>query len=233
MTIHPVMTHALHSVVLTVLHDDIHLGACLFCVQAFAEIEEDCTSSWGSISDAGDQLTSEQQLHKQHYHHHQQRQNRQDCAPAPRHAAADISDGQALSSHQSPNEHLQQMHQPTQQTRPDEQTAAAQSHNAASLPANGPRQVLGSSSHNTQLKDLQQQDDGLALVDDASYMIDVLIQRQGLNPQHMDVNVKLGLIMQAVGLLVTHRHQQEDHRCSSCQTLHVNEQALHSISCAC
>ena len=232
MTSPTVMIHALHSVALTVLHDEFHLEACLFCVQASAEIEEDCTSSRGSVSDAADQLTSEQQLHEEH-HHQQQRLNRQDCAPAPRHAAADICDGQASSSHQSPNEHLQQMHQPTQQTRPDEQTAAAQSHNAASLPANGPRQVLGSSSHNTQLKDLQQQDDGLALVDDASYMIDILIQRQGLNPQLMDVNVKLGLIMQAVGLLVTHRHQQEDHRCSPCQTLHVNKQALHSISCAC
>ena len=195
-------------------------------MQASAEIEEDCTSSWGSVSDAADQSTSEQQLHEQHHHHHQQRQNRQDCAPAPKHLAADIAEQQASSSHQSPNEHLQQMHQPSQQTRPDEQTAAVQSHNAvvsASLPAKGPRQVLGSSSHNTQLKDLQQQDDGLALVDDASYMIDILIQRQGLNPQQVDVNVKLGLIVQAVGLLVTHRHQQEDHRCSPCQILHVNQ----------
>ncbi len=217
------MIHALHSVVLTVLHDDVHLGACLFCVQASAEIEEDCTSSWGSASDAHDQLTSEQQLHEQH---HQQRPNRQDCAPAPRHVAADIADRQASSSHQSPNEHLQQMHQPSQQTCPDEQTAAVQSHHAvvsASLPAKGLRRVLGSSSHNTQFKDLQQQDDGLALVDDASYLIDVLIQRQGLNPQQLDVNVKLGLIVQAVGLLVTHRHQQEDHRCSPRQVLHVNK----------
>ena len=239
MTSRTVMIHALHSVVLTVLHDDVHLGACLFCVQASAEIEEDCTSSWGSVSDADDQLTSEQQLHEQHRHHHhhqqQQGQNRQDSAPAPRHVMADIADQQASSSHQSSNEHLQQMHQPSQQTRPNEQTAAAQSHHAvvsASLLANGPRRVLGSSSHNTQLKDLQQQDDSLALADDASYLIDALIQRQGLNPQQLDVNVKLGLIVQAIGLLNTHRHQQENHRCSPCQILHANNR-LCTVSRAC
>lgn len=189
----------------------------MFCVQASAEIEDDCTSSWGSMIDPDEQLTSEQQLFEQH--HRQQQQNRQDYAPASGHVAADIADWQASSSGQSPNEHLPQMHQPSRQTRPDEQTAAVVS---ASTPAKGLRQVFGSSSHDIQLKNLQQQEDGLALVDDASYLIDVLIQRQGLKPQQLDVNVKLGLIVQAVGLLVTHRHQQEDHRCSPCQLLHVN-----------
>jgi phosphatidate phosphatase PAH1 len=193
-------------------------------VQASAEIEDDCTSSWGSMNDQDEQLTSEQQLLEQH--HRQQQQNRQDYAPASGHVAADIADRQASSSGQSPNEHLQQMHQPSRQTRPDEQTAAVQSYHAvvsASTPAKGLRRVFGSSSHDIQLKNLQQQEDGLALVDDASYLIDVLIQRQGLKPQQLDVNVKLGLIVQAVGLLVTHRHQQEDHRCSPCQLLHVHK----------
>lgn len=193
-------------------------------MQASGKTEEDCASNWSSISDPDEQLTSEQQLHEQH--HHQQRQNRQEHAPAPRHVAADKAEQQASSSGQSPNEHLQQMHQPSRQTCPDEQTAAVQSHHAvvsATLPAKGLRPLLGSPSHNTHLKDLQQQDDGLALVDDASYLVDVLIQRQGLSPQQLDVNVKLGLIVQAVGLLVSHRHQQEDHRCSPCQVIHVNE----------
>ncbi|DBA91748.1 TPA: hypothetical protein ACH3X1_003340 [Trebouxia sp. C0004] len=181
--------------------------------QASAEVEEDCASSWGSVTDPDEQLTSEQQLHEQPQHQH--RQHRQDYAPAPGHVAADIADRQASKPSLSPNEHLQQMHQPSRQTHPNEHTAAVQSRHvavSASTPAKGPRQILGSSSHDIQLKDLQQQDDGLALVDDASYLIDVLVQRQGLNPSQLDVSVKLGLIVQAVGLLVTHRHQQEDHR---------------------
>ena len=231
MTSHTVMIHALHSVALTVLHDDVHLGACLFCVQASAEIEEDCTSSWGCVSDTDDQLTSEQQLHEQHHHQQQQQQgqNRQDCVPAPRHVMADIADQQATSSHQSSNQHLQ--HLPSRQTRPNEQTAAAQSHHAvvsASLPANGPRQILGLSRHNTQLKDLQQQKN----MDDASRLVEALIQRQGLNPQQLDVNVKLSLIVQTASLLVNHHHQQEDHRCSPCQILHANNR-LCTVSRAC
>ena len=225
-TSHTVVIHALHRMVLTVFYGNVHIGAYLFCVQASAEIEEDCTSSWGSVSEADDQLSSEQRLHEQLHHHQQQRQNRQDCAPAPRHVAAYIAEQQASSSCQSPNEHLEQMHQPSQQTRPDEQTAAVLSRHAvvsASLPANGLRQVFGSSSHNTQLKDLQQQNNGLAWVNDASLLVDILTQQAGLNPQQLDKKVKLGLMMQAVNLLLTHRHQQEDHRCSPRQILHVNK----------
>ncbi len=69
--------------------------------------------------------------------------------------------------------------------------------------------------HTGMRPDNSRQEDGLALVNNASYLVDVITQRLGLNPQQLSEHERLGLVtpvVQAVGVLLDNRNNQEHHR---------------------
>lgn len=163
-----------------------------------------------SVSELDEQSSSSDGLQDQQHH--------QNTLAPVQLAAHDDQQGQRPStSGAHPDSQLEQT--PVSSQNSQRHLACLQETSAlvsTSMPATGLRQQQGIGQTGMQ-HDSSRQEDGLAVVNNASYLVDVITQRLGLIPDQLSEHERLGLvtpIVQAVGVLLDNRNNQEHHRCS-------------------